>query len=76
MLEPAEDRIVQNLVEALEQLRQDLDRVEMWAAALGYFQRPAPEYQPDNQYILPPSSQGAASRPRDSNGSNGRGGRA
>lgn len=55
MLKPAEDTIVQNLVEALEQLHADLNKVELWAAALGTFQKPVPEYQPSNQHLLPPS---------------------
>ena len=42
MPEPAEEMIVHNLIEALERLRQDLDRVELWTAALGCFQRPVP----------------------------------
>jgi len=47
--------IVQNLVEALEQLRKDLDRVELWAAALRCFQAPIPDYQPADRYVLPPA---------------------
>jgi hypothetical protein len=58
MAEPAEDTIVENLIESLERLRQDLDKVELWAAALGHFQRPVPEYEPSDRYIL-----GAAPRP-------------
>jgi len=38
--------IVRNLIEALELLRKNLDRVELWTAALACFQHPAPEYQP------------------------------
>jgi len=60
--EPAEDTIVDNLLEALESLRTDLDRVELWAEALGCFQRPIPEYQPGDQYLLPAST--APSRAR------------
>jgi hypothetical protein len=30
MPEPAADAIVQNLIEALERLREDLDRMELW----------------------------------------------
>ena len=37
MPEPAEDMIVRNLIEALERLHEDLDRVELWTAALGSF---------------------------------------
>jgi hypothetical protein len=53
MPEPAEDMIVRNLVEALERLHQDLDRVELWTAALGHFQRPVPDYQAGDRYLLP-----------------------
>jgi hypothetical protein len=37
MPEPAADAIVRNLIEALERLRGDLDRMELWAAALDVF---------------------------------------
>jgi hypothetical protein len=53
MPEPAEDQIVRNLVEALERLHEDLERVELWTAALGCFQRPVPDYQPGKQHLLP-----------------------
>jgi hypothetical protein len=53
MPKPVEDIVVQNLVEALEQLRADLDKVELWTAALRCFQAPVPEYQPGDRYILP-----------------------
>jgi hypothetical protein len=52
MPEQAEELIVERLIEALERLRQDLDRVELWAGALGSFQDPVPEYQPGDQYLL------------------------
>jgi hypothetical protein len=52
MSEPAEEMIVHNLIEALERLREDLDRVELWTAALGCFQQPAPEYEPSDRYLL------------------------
>ncbi len=52
MLERAEDIAVRNLIEALDRLHQDLDRVELWTAALGSFQNPAPEYQPSERYLL------------------------
>ena len=53
MPEPAEDMIVRNLIEAIARLQDDLERVELWTAALGCFQRPVPEYQPGDQYLLP-----------------------
>jgi hypothetical protein len=59
MPEPAEEVIVHNLIDALERLREELDRVELWAGALGYFQDPVPDYQPGNEYILPARSMSA-----------------
>ena len=38
MPEPAEDQIVRNLAKAIERLHEDLDRVELWTAALNCFQ--------------------------------------
>jgi hypothetical protein len=59
MPEPAQDMIARNLIEAIEQLHADLDRVELWTAALGSFQRPVPDYQPRDKHLLPTSSQHA-----------------
>ena len=55
MMEPAEDVIVRNLVEALERLQEDLDRMEVWTAVLGSFSHPIPGYQPSDRHILDPS---------------------
>lgn len=57
---PAEERIIENLIESLERLREDLNKVELWAAALGCFQAPVPDYQPGDRYLL----RGAAQRER------------
>jgi hypothetical protein len=59
MPEPAEDKIVRNLIEAIERLHADLDRVELWTAALGCFQRPVPDYQPGDKYLLSAASKKA-----------------
>ena len=61
MSEPSEDRIVRNLIEALNRLHDDLDRVELWTKALGCFQTPAPEYQPGDHHLLPPGKPRTAS---------------
>jgi hypothetical protein len=53
MPEPAEDQIVRNLIRAVERLHEDLDRVELWTAALNRFHRPVPDYQPGERYLLP-----------------------
>ncbi len=52
MPEPAEDVIVRNLLEAIERLHEDLERVEIWTAALDSFQRAVPDYQPSHAYLL------------------------
>ena len=62
--EPAEDMIVHNLIEALERLRADLDRVELWTAALDCFQKPVPAYEPNNRYLLSAQSKGEGPRAR------------
>jgi hypothetical protein len=54
MPEPAEDMIIRNLIESLERLRSDIDRMELWAAALGSFRHPAPDYQPSDRHLLKP----------------------
>jgi hypothetical protein len=53
MTKHAEDMVVRNLIEALDRLHDDLERVELWTAALSSFQKPAPEYEPDTAYVLP-----------------------
>ena len=53
MPEPLEDAIVRNLIDALQRLHDDLDRVELWTAALSQFQHAAPEYEPGKEYLLP-----------------------
>jgi hypothetical protein len=43
-----EEVIVPDPIEVLDNLDNDLDRIELWTAALNYFQYPAPEYQPED----------------------------
>jgi hypothetical protein len=47
------DNMREQLHVAVERLRRDLLRVEMWAAALDGFSRPVPDYQPDARFLLP-----------------------
>ena len=47
------DTVMKNLIEALNRLHDDLDRVELWTAALKSFQEPALEYRPRTDYVLP-----------------------
>lgn len=53
MPDTASDTIVKNLIEALSRLQDDLDRVELWTAALICFQEPAPDYWPRGDHLLP-----------------------
>jgi hypothetical protein len=41
------------LRESLQQLRVDIDRVEIWAGALEGFAQPVPDYDPSPAHILP-----------------------
>lgn len=50
---PERDKIAKKLNAAIDQMRIDVARVEMWAMALIGFSRPVPDYRPD-QHLLPP----------------------
>jgi hypothetical protein len=49
----AGEKIAQRLQESLQRLRNDLDRVEIWAGALEGFTQPVPEYKPRAEHVLP-----------------------
>ncbi len=63
--EPAKERIVHRLMEAVDRLHSDIERVELWASALGGLTRAIPDYDPAksklNSFMLPqpPSDQAA-----------------
>ncbi len=52
------DEINQRLHDALEGLRKDVTRVEVWATALGSFSEPVPEYRPSKEFELSQAGQG------------------
>jgi hypothetical protein len=52
MPEQAEEIVIRNLIEAVDRLRDDLNRMELWAAALGCLRDPIPDYQPGDQHLL------------------------
>jgi hypothetical protein len=64
MPESPADAIVRNLIESLERLRRDLDRMELWTAALDRFQHPIPEYRPGDQHLLGQQPNAARQRHR------------
>ena len=43
-IEPAGEKIVRNLRQAVDRLHEDLARVELWAGALNGFTKPIPDY--------------------------------
>lgn len=46
------EKICLRLQESLARLRQDIERVELWAGALESFSRPIPDYDPAKRYRL------------------------
>ena len=56
-IEPAGEKIVRNLQQAVARLHDELTRVELWAGALDGFTKPIPEYgHGRTQFDLPASS--------------------
>ncbi|HET7681369.1 MAG TPA: hypothetical protein VFK79_14700 [Xanthobacteraceae bacterium] len=53
------DKISERLHESLARLREDIDRVELWAGALEGFSRPVPDYDPSRRYRLSAGNGGA-----------------
>ena len=72
-IEPAGEKIVRNLQQAVERLQNDLARVELWAGALGCFTRPIPDYDHgQTKYDLPASAMKKPGRKADAaNGNSG-----
>ena len=63
----AEERITRNLIEALERLHEDLDRVELWTAALDCFAAaPHPNTSPASSTCCRRSASRGHSAPADS----------
>ncbi len=50
----SERLISERLQESLARLRQDIDRVELWAGALEGFSQPIPDYDAARRYRLAP----------------------
>jgi hypothetical protein len=47
-----QDQISEKLHEAIDGLRKDVTRVEIWATALSTFAKPVPDYKPNPKYQL------------------------
>lgn len=65
--DPARDKIAHQLQEAIDRLRTDLVRVEMWANALDVFAHPIPGYDPSaeglGRHLMPSQRAKAAPSP-------------
>jgi hypothetical protein len=60
-IEPAGEKIVRNLQHAVERLQGDIQRVELWARALGCFSKPIPDYDHgQTRFDLPPNKADAS----------------
>lgn len=57
--DPARERIDQHLQDAIRGVREQLQRVELWAAALEEFSRPIPAADPLLRHLLPAAKIGA-----------------
>lgn len=53
---PVGEDIRGHLQDAIEGLRRQLVRVEIWASALDGFSKPVPDYRPDSKFLLPRKS--------------------
>ena len=48
-----QEQITRHLQKAIENLQREALKVEIWAAALHGFARPIPDYEPNNDNLLP-----------------------
>jgi len=54
----ADAEITRHLIEAIEQVRLDMAKVELWAYAVSGFSRSVPAYDPREMIVWLPSEQG------------------
>jgi hypothetical protein len=50
----AREAMTRHLIEAIEQVRVDMAKVELWAYAVSGFSRPVPAYEPGRTMWVPP----------------------
>jgi len=62
--EPLARAIAKNLDETFHRLDADLERVEIWTAALTAFLEPIPDYDLDPRFLLPGTESGRGSTAR------------
>jgi hypothetical protein len=54
------EEMIRHLLDAVEQVRRDMAKVELWADALNGFSRPVPDYDLDKGTVWMPREQGDA----------------
>jgi len=64
MTDQGREELTRHLLEAIEQVRSDVAKVEMWASALDGFSRPVPEYDLGEGRVWLPPEQGDDLRKR------------
>src|SRR3954452_11825925 len=57
MRDDVRDEMIRHLLDAVEQVRRDMAKVELWASALNGFSRPIPEYDPGQVTVWMPREQ-------------------
>jgi hypothetical protein len=60
----AREMVARHLIEAIERVRQDVEKVEFWADAITGFAQPVPDYEPGQVNVWVPREQ--ASKLKDS----------
>ena len=58
----ANNAVAQHLLDAIERVRDDVEKVEFWAGAVAGFARPVPEYTPHEAAIWLPAEQASTLR--------------
>jgi len=53
----AREVVIRHLLEAIEQVRKDMAKVELWASALNGFSNPVPDYDPMQTKVWLPREQ-------------------
>lgn len=58
-----QEEISDRLKEAIDGLRKDVTRVEIWATALGTFVQPVPDYRPNSSFVLGSDAEKSTKKP-------------
>ncbi len=59
----AREMVERHLMEAIETVRRDVEKVEFWADAVSGFAQPVPDYEPGQMTVWVPREQASALKP-------------